>query len=49
MVYFDKIVSSVHYYDSVCCKLMSEVSLLESVFDIYRNDSPKKELVQIFL
>jgi hypothetical protein len=49
MVYFDKIVLFVHYYDPVCSKLMLEVSLLESVFDIHRNDSPKTQLVQLFL
>jgi hypothetical protein len=49
MVYFDKIVTFVHYYDPVCCKLMPEISLLESVFDIHRNHSPKTHLVQIFL
>jgi hypothetical protein len=41
MVYFDKIVLFVHYYDPLCSKLMLEVPLPESVYDIYHNDSPK--------
>ena len=49
MVYFDKIAVFVHYYDPLGCKLMPEVRLPESIYDIYHNDSPKIRFVQIFL